>query len=128
MVGWPEATAWSVNQRVLAAATESLSEANFLRVWKTQLIFLWSSTPLASFLKCHIFVVQLSVCPLISLKICRFAYVKTKDKYLCLVNLLFIYFFPEAKYQSHLKTDLQACAGKKKFEYYSVMHLCAFGG
>lgn len=54
-----------------------------------------------------------------------FAYVKTKDKYLCLVNLLFIYFFQEAKYQITLKIDLQACAGKV-FEYYSIMHLCVF--
>lgn len=54
-----------------------------------------------------------------------FAYVKTKDKYLCLVNLLFIYFFQEVKYQITLKTDLQACAGKV-VEYYSIMHLCVF--
>lgn len=54
-----------------------------------------------------------------------FAYVKTKDKYLCLVNLLFIYFFQEVKYQITLKTDLQACA-EKGFEYYSIMHWCVF--
>lgn len=54
-----------------------------------------------------------------------FAYVKTKDKYLCLVNLLFIYFFQEVKYQITLKTDLQACA-EKVFEYYSIMHLRVF--
>lgn len=54
-----------------------------------------------------------------------FAYVKTKDKYLCLVNLLFIYFFQEVKYQITLKTDLRACA-ENVFEYYSVMHLCVF--
>lgn len=54
-----------------------------------------------------------------------FAYVKTKDKYQCLVNLLFIYFFQEVKYQITLKTDLRACA-ENAFEYYSVMHLCVF--
>ena len=53
----------------------------------------------------------------------RFAYVKTKDKYLCLVNLLFIYFFPEAKYQITLKTDLQACAGKKDL---NIIALCIY--
>lgn len=35
-----------------------------------------------------------------------FAYVKTKDRCLCLVNLLFIDFFQEVKYQITLETDL----------------------
>ena len=51
------------------------------------------------------------------------AYVKTKDKYLCLVNLLLIYFFPEAKYQITLKTDLQASAGKKDL---NIIVLCIY--
>ena len=37
--------------------------------------------------------------------------------------MLFIYFFPEAKYQITLKTDLQACAGKKDL---NIIALCIY--
>lgn len=95
-------------------------------VWKTQFIFFFIVTHyFGNFSQMsHLYSLTFSLAFYYFKKYC-FAYVKTNDKYLCLVNLLFIYFFQEVKYQITLKIDLQACA-EKVFEYYSIMHLCVF--
>lgn len=115
-----------VNHQTSSSKSQRSLEVSPLSVWKTQLIFFYGHPLFFGIFSqmSHLYSSTFSLAFYYFKKYC-FAYVKTKDKYLWLVNLLFIYFFQEVKYQITLKTDLQACAGKG-FEYYNIMHICVF--
>lgn len=127
-IGWPKMVLWWQTTELPAPFTRSsggLWRQAPLVFGKHSLFFYGNPLFLAFFSQMsHLYSSTFSLAFYYFKKYC-FAYVKTKDKYLCLVNLLFIYFLQEVKYQITLKRDFQACA-EKVFEYYRIVHLWIF--